>query len=383
MNRQLNLRKGVTGSLWLFYILIVFEILYMISPFALYYYSFYAAPLNFLNSNPVTSVLIQHILPHFTHHNSVIISILNYICWPLIISGVLLFAYSFCQIYWAKFRRKGVVSGKLYTIIRHPQYVSLAMIGLGTTIYWPRFIVFIMFFAMLFLYYFLAKQEERICQEKYGDSYKKYKEKTGMFLPKFIERTFTALPKILPESGYKRLIAFATLFVLYIVIIFFSGLMIRDYSISKLNAYKTDKGVVISVAPIMEDKIKKAVEIFFESEEIRTNSTYSDTKNFLIYVVPEGWSIPELGIKNSSGQNYFTNSETHGNLNNFNENRLIVFITKPLIRTGLNEKEISLKNISGFTPLYEALISIDQNKLLSITERKNKGQWEGVPTPIF
>ena len=37
--------KGLRASAWLLYCLIVFEILFMVSPFALYYYSVYALPL--------------------------------------------------------------------------------------------------------------------------------------------------------------------------------------------------------------------------------------------------------------------------------------------------------------------------------------------------
>jgi hypothetical protein len=63
------LSKGLTASAWLAYTVIVFEILYMISPFALYYYSLYAPPLRWLQSHEATAFLTLSILPHFTHQS--------------------------------------------------------------------------------------------------------------------------------------------------------------------------------------------------------------------------------------------------------------------------------------------------------------------------
>jgi len=63
--------------------------------------------------------------------------------WPLILLGLMLFFMGFVQIYWAKLTGKANVEVGLYRYIRHPQYVALAIVGLGTSIYWSRFIVLI------------------------------------------------------------------------------------------------------------------------------------------------------------------------------------------------------------------------------------------------
>ena len=74
--------KSVRTSVWLLYILIVFEILYMISPFAFYYYSYYAIPLNWFQQSPVTSWLTIYIFPHFTDTGSLLVKGVLMLAWP-------------------------------------------------------------------------------------------------------------------------------------------------------------------------------------------------------------------------------------------------------------------------------------------------------------
>ena len=45
--------------------------------------------------------------------------------------------------------------------------------------------------SMMFVYYFLAKHEEEACLTKFGEAYRDYQEKRGMFLPK---QWLTSLP---------------------------------------------------------------------------------------------------------------------------------------------------------------------------------------------
>ena len=120
------LGKGLRGSAWLFYCLIVFEILFMVSPFAFYYYSVYSVPLRWLQESTYTAWLTLHILPHFTYSTSLLSNALLVAAWPLILSGLALFFLGFVQIYWAKLTRKTNVEVGLYRYVRHPQYIAIA-----------------------------------------------------------------------------------------------------------------------------------------------------------------------------------------------------------------------------------------------------------------
>ena len=99
---------------WFVYVLIFFEMIYMATPFAIFFYSVYGAPLKWLNASPHTAWLIQPILPHFSQTGNPFINTIFLLSWPLMIIGLIVFLIGFIQIYWAKFSKKGGVSGGIY-----------------------------------------------------------------------------------------------------------------------------------------------------------------------------------------------------------------------------------------------------------------------------
>ncbi|MBM3891439.1 MAG: isoprenylcysteine carboxylmethyltransferase family protein, partial [Verrucomicrobia bacterium] len=101
----------------------------------------------------------------------------------LVVVGSVIFLVGASQIYWAKFRRSGLVTRGLYRFVRHPQYVALTLFGVGILLTWGRAIMFIAFFAMMFLYYYLARSEERNCLRLFGEAYERYRQRTSFILP--------------------------------------------------------------------------------------------------------------------------------------------------------------------------------------------------------
>jgi protein-S-isoprenylcysteine O-methyltransferase Ste14 len=174
-------------SFWaaaVFYIVIGFEFLYMAGPFAAYFYSVYRPGLNFLNETPALSGLTRFFMPHIVADTaSTFVNWHNTIGAILAISGFVTFLLSAGQVYYHKVARKGAVTGGIYRIIRHPQYASFVVCGLGMLFLWPRYVILVMFVIMLFFYYWLARVEEHECEDRYGESYRAYKASTGMFLP--------------------------------------------------------------------------------------------------------------------------------------------------------------------------------------------------------
>ncbi len=380
LNTRLN--KSLTTSVWVLYILIVFEILYMISPFAFYYYSVYSVPLKLLQETPLTSWLSVHLLPHFTYQTSPVISVFLFISWPLISIGLLVFMAAFVQIYWAKFLRKGTVIGGLYNFIRHPQYLALAITGLGTTIFWPRFIVFIMYAVMLFLYYFLARQEEKICIQKFGAAYQTYIEKTGMFFPKFIENRMPDFPSLLPEEGIKKVFSIMGILIIYLTVVIAMGVGIKNYALSKITYRHTEKQAVVSVAPLTQGQINKALSIAFSEQNVKLKTDPLD--KLLIYILPTEWSIPELGITgNGKSANYLLHPETHGNSLNFDESRLTLLITEPILASEDVKGRDILKKSLSYIPIMEVMVNLDHNQLTRIKYRSDRGKWDGIPVPIY
>ena len=83
-------KKASKSAAWIAYIVIIFEMIYMSTPFAVFFYSVYAMPLGYLNRSSSTSWLVQNVFPHFTQTDSLLISTLMYISWPLMGIGLLL-----------------------------------------------------------------------------------------------------------------------------------------------------------------------------------------------------------------------------------------------------------------------------------------------------
>jgi protein-S-isoprenylcysteine O-methyltransferase Ste14 len=70
-----------------------------------------------------------------------------------------------------------------YRIVRHPMYVSYSLFFLGL----PLILLSAPFFVCIvgiFGYYRIAKAEEDVLLSRFGDAYKEYQEKVGMFFPK-------------------------------------------------------------------------------------------------------------------------------------------------------------------------------------------------------
>jgi protein-S-isoprenylcysteine O-methyltransferase Ste14 len=145
-------KRLLRPAAWIVYLMIGFEILFMISPAALYFYSLYGPALNALNTWSSTAWLTQFFLPHISITRNSILNALPSIGGACALVGAAWFLAAAGQLYWNKFRRQGLVTTGLYAFSRHPQYTALVLLGLGTLLMWPRFLVLIAYVAMLFMY---------------------------------------------------------------------------------------------------------------------------------------------------------------------------------------------------------------------------------------
>lgn len=97
--------------------------------------------------------------------------------------GSLLMLVGFIMIYkgWRKVHRaKGeLVTDGIYQYVRHPQYLGLMILTIGTLVQWPTIITFAMWPILAVMYYMLAKREEIEFTEKYTE----YKQRVPMLIP--------------------------------------------------------------------------------------------------------------------------------------------------------------------------------------------------------
>lgn len=249
-------RRIAASSGILFYLLVAVEVIVMVTPFTAYFYSLYAPVLTRLESNPWTSWLTAFFLPHISYSGDPLIVTLAYMGPVLFALGMIIFFVCAAQVYSAKLVKRGVVSGGLYSYVRHPQYLGLSIAGLGLLLFWPRFLILITFVTMLFLYYLLASNEEARMESSYGDSYRQYMEKIPMFLPGNPgERLFA----LIFGRGRNKGLAIAALY----LIVLGGGLGLafglRAYSGLKVPILVADEAVAVSLTPSSPSEMKQVL----------------------------------------------------------------------------------------------------------------------------
>ena len=160
--------------LHLSFLFILVEVIWMLLPFAGFLYGS-VLHLQVLAQNPYTAWLTHFVFPVLT---------LGPVGPILMGLGLLVFFIGAGQIYWAKIRKHThPVTGGLYRFVRHPQYIALTLFGVGVLLTWGRAISFLAFSLMMFLYYHLARSEEKRCVRLFGDEYERYREKTSFVIP--------------------------------------------------------------------------------------------------------------------------------------------------------------------------------------------------------
>lgn len=112
----------------------------------------------------------------------VMLAVVHLISNGLAIAGFYIMWKSWKLIHRSKDRL--VVEGT-YASVRHPQYSGLFLIMAGMLIQWPTIITVLMFPVLVYVYYRLSKVEEKEILKVYGDEYRRYAEKTPMFIPKW------------------------------------------------------------------------------------------------------------------------------------------------------------------------------------------------------
>jgi protein-S-isoprenylcysteine O-methyltransferase Ste14 len=100
--------------------------------------------------------------------------------------GILLVVFGWKQIYQAKGK---LVTTGLYARIRHPQYVGFLLITLGLNIQWLTIITFLLYPVLAYLYYRLARTEDKEAEAKFGDGFRRYKQTVPSFIPRVGRKT--------------------------------------------------------------------------------------------------------------------------------------------------------------------------------------------------
>jgi len=82
-------------------------------------------------------------------------------------------------------RTRSLATSGWYARCRHPQYVAFIMIMFGFLLQWPTLPTLVMFPVLVVVYVRLAKREEQMAIDEYGDDYRRYMGVTPPWIPKF------------------------------------------------------------------------------------------------------------------------------------------------------------------------------------------------------
>ena len=122
-----------------------------------------------------------HLLLTFLGGGAVMMTVIHLVSNGLVLIGFVIMWKGWKLIHGAK--GELVTSGP-YAYVRHPQYAGLFIIMIGMLIQWPTIITAVMFPVLVFVYYRLSKREESEIVKQFGEAYRRYAEKTPMFIPK-------------------------------------------------------------------------------------------------------------------------------------------------------------------------------------------------------
>lgn len=394
----MNTKKTLFGSVLVLYFVIAFEVLIMISPFAGFFYAVFNPVLLKLAAYPATRWLSAFFLPHMILPADGFLVFVRVAGSVLFVLGMAVFFICATQIYAAKFMKRGAVLAGLYSRIRHPQYLALATSGLGLAILWPRILTVGLWLMMVFVYYFLAKDEERRMLHAHRETYEPFMQKTGMFLPRRVEALFT------PSTGTGKV-----LFSLGVALLVLCGtFLLRAYTIRHLTLWE-GSGKLAALAILPEDGSRmehRMAEIIAKPE---VNQRLAKDKSYLVYFLPQDYIMQGMIADTGGDWKLFEKHRTIGMIADwvFNpfghlrdghhamhgstqhdgagkEHKLIrrlIFLA--VEGAGVNSVSDLFAINALRVPQFMADVDLHEARIVELKDLPHGSGWGTVPTPLF
>jgi protein-S-isoprenylcysteine O-methyltransferase Ste14 len=275
--------RGLFGGLIILYFIIALEVLIMISPFAAFFYAAFNPVLLFFAQWPATRWLASFFLPHMVLPPGLFLQAVRVAGSVLFVVGAVIFLVCAGQVYFHKFFRRGPALGGLYRWIRHPQYLALGATGLGLAILWPRFLTIVLWAIMVGLYSLLARDEERRMVKQFGNRYRKYMARTGMFFPHGLEQAVDRLP--LRKSPVLRSLLG---FVLLMVVAVGGAFALRADTIARLPLWSEGRVTAMAILPADSIMLEHRMGDVLKFPEVKSRLDQSSGP-ILVYLVPQNY----------------------------------------------------------------------------------------------
>jgi len=275
------------------YGLVMIEVVIMISPFAFYWYSLYAPTLQGLHRWRATAWLESFFLPHSVITTSSFLEIMRWQIgsWAF---GLGLLAALICavQVYGTKLLKHKAAQSWMYKYIRHPFYLSLAVAGFGLLTIWPRIIILVLYLGMLFLYYFLARFEEKQVETAHPE-YAEYRKHTGMFLAGNPGgKVFHLLFGWIPNRG----LALTASSALVVALVLGGAVALRKYTIAHAatELLPENRIMAISIWPTPPDTIHQVVSAALQDQRVRAALDNEPGAAFTAHLLPKDYGMVNM-----------------------------------------------------------------------------------------
>lgn len=282
-------KKLTSSAILVLYAVIMLEGILMATPFAIYLYSFYFPFLEGVQQSTLTAWLSSFFFRHVVvETNSIFLEIIGLarLLFPIGLIGFFAFA---SQLYWAKFRQKGMVSNFAYTYIRHPQYLFFMLAGLGVLFTWPRMTMLILFTIMSIFYFYLAKFEESKMIANHPE-YLEYIKKTAMFIPgnpggKLFKLLFGWIPN--------KIAAQLITIVLIITLILGGAIGLRNLTIANISIVQIPNKhtLAISIYPHTEQYLQDTVYKTMSHDLVKNALSEQGNVSFICHIMPSNYGM--------------------------------------------------------------------------------------------
>jgi len=411
-NKRIN-RISANSAIVLSFI-VAFEIVIMISPFAFFFYAVFNPFLLALNQFSITRWLTAFFLPHMVVPPNEVLILIRILGSVFFVTGMLVFLVCAGQVYGGKLLGKGTTTKGLYLLIRHPQYVSLALSALGLAIMWPRFLTLFFLAVMILLYYILAKDEERRMMNRFGERYAAYMNRTGMFIPRSVEKIFIKNPD--PQKALS-LGKMGLIFLGLVIVIVGSGFIVRAYTVRHLPFEQVGTVDVITITS--EDSVtvhELLPAVLGDSVVAPKLKSFegSDNHRLLAYFIPIDYVMQGMIANTGDEWKLFEQHKTIGMITEYvlhpfahltgghahhmdmanmkhgpemyalpAMKRRVIFIDVSSdnheLKSPLDDFDINVKR----TPLFFVDVHLHTAEILQVRDTPTGSGWGTVPTPMF
>jgi hypothetical protein len=250
------------------------------------------------------------------------------------------------------------------------------VMGFGVLLAWPRFLVLVSLIVMLSLYGVLARWEEAQCLARFGESYRAYQARTGMFLPRALSQR---LPRLLPASGPGRVVLAVALFVAVMGLSVAVAFGLRDYSLSQVAAIYYDNEAILSPARLTEEELKTAYRTAMGDAKVQAALEAAQPMKRLVYVIPQDWYLPDLPVEAAP----ISGGAPHGGPADFDRRRYKLLFASPRSHNPAATGPDIVKTAYGLDPIIVARVDIAARRVTAVETPPAHVYWGDIPTPMF